>query len=509
MSLCICISTFAEIRMPKIFSDFMVLQRGEPVKIWGLSAPNAKIKVVFNGIERTADASKNGRWALTLDKMPACNTPREMSVYENGKKEKIIKNILVGEVWVVGGQSNMQFRVGNSNDANNAIKRAKKLSTLRCFMQDSQAIAKTPQFDSPQGARWQNAHLANIEAWSAVGFYFGEHINKLLDVPVGLIHTPLGATPMVAWLDESAVKKNPYTKKCWEEFKKLAESYDSAAYQKALSEFNGLRKNLAAENSKRKAKGLPTKKLPWDKREPNAISPVQNFKSPVYNYNAKIAPLAGYGVRGTIWYQGESDSFEPSVSHFETQCKLLISEWRRYFNSCAMPFIMAQISSYKHTKGNWPKARKAQFETAKTMNNVYIVPTIDKGESLDIHPHDKTSVGIRMAKIALLQVYGNKSEKSFAPNLKSVKYSGNTAEVFIENYGSNIILKGIERGFEVLVGNKWIVAKAKLMNNKIIVRSDDETEIRGIRYLWSNCPLDDICIFNDAGLPMFPFDDEK
>ena len=504
-------SAFGEIKMPKIFSDGMVLQRDMPVKIWGTADANASVDVEFAGAKKSAKAGADGKWLVVLDKMPASKTPRAITVYENGNAGAKIGNVLVGEVWIAGGQSNMGWVLENTTDAKAAFERAKKNKILRYFKQSPRAIARTPQEDSPKGAMWERADVGKCALhWSAVGFYFGEKISEALDVPVGIVGTPLGATAMAAWVDEAAAGKNEYMKGVYESFKKRADKYDENAYRAALKTYEEKVAALEKENAERKKQGRPPKKLQWDYKRPNKISPVPYFRTPVWNYNAKVAPLRGLAARGIIWYQGESDTLEPAVLHFESQLKLLISAWRGYFEKPDMPFIMAQLSSFVSSpKNKWAEARAAQLAVAASVPNVYAIPTIDRGESNDIHPKDKTTVGLRMANVALSQVYGAAAPNPFAPEFKSAEYSGGTAAVSVESRGLKIESRGELRGFEVLANGKWAKADAKLDGGKIVLKSPDGADVSGVRYLWKNDPLSEICVFDSGGLPLYPFENLK
>ena len=250
--------------------------------------------------------------------------------------------------------------------------------------------------------------------------------------------------------------------------------------------------------------------MQWDYKRPNKISPVPYFRTPVWNYNAKVAPLRGLAARGIIWYQGESDTLEPAVLHFESQLKLLISAWRGYFEKPDMPFIMAQLSSFVSSpKNKWAEARAAQLAVAASVPNVYAIPTIDRGESNDIHPKDKTTVGLRMANVALSQVYGAAAPNPFAPQFKSAEYSGSAATVLLETRGLEIESRGQLRGFEVLANGKWAKAVAKFDGGKIVLKSPDGADVSGVRYLWKNDPLSEICVFDSGGLPLYPFENLK
>ncbi|MFR6033256.1 MAG: hypothetical protein ACLUKN_08830 [Bacilli bacterium] len=311
---------FSEIKMTKIFGDNMMLQAGKPVKIWGSADPNAEVSVKFGDCEKSVKASDDGSWAVRLSSMRPDKNPKELVVFENGKEGKRIKNVLVGEVWVLGGQSNMEWKLIPTTDGEAAAKRA-NYPIFRCFQQDGRSMAEVPQKDFPDGAKWVECTPKTAPSFSGVGFYFAEKLMKDLDVPVAVIYTPLGATSMACWIPEKDMSACCALKKQFDKFKKESAGYD---YKKALGEHKKKIAEFDAKVAKAKAKGQNVPSVPWDFRiAPNEFSPWKFFWIPAYHYNAKVAPLDGFAVRGVLWYQGEPDSTSWMLDNYQRQFEFL------------------------------------------------------------------------------------------------------------------------------------------------------------------------------------------
>lgn len=516
--------SLAEIKMPRLFSDGAVLQCGKPLKIWGTAAPDSKVEVVFGGRSATAKADSSGEWSVQLPAFEASKTPREMTVSENGRAAKKISDILVGEVWVLGGQSNMAWPLKPTKDSLEAIGRA-DYPTIRCFRSSKQALpdiyagkkfgmfersslcslslARTPQKDSPEGSAWERATPQNVPIWSAIGFHFAEKLAADLDVPVGLLFTPLGGSPMIAWIPESAADGNALMKARAKSFRKLLRAWDNGGYEKAKAEYDAKIAKLAAAKGKIDRSGGYRDYVP-----PSKDSPYAESSTPFFNYNAKVAPLSGYAVRGILWYQGESDAYKATEEKFGGQLRLVIDVWRKCFGDAKLPFLQVQLSSYGRS-ACWPEVRAAQLAASRNIENVYTVCSIDAGDKKDVHPRDKETVASRLEKVALSQVYGKKIPSPFSPVFKEAEFDGSRVVVSVDDFGRGLKTDGKLRGFEVLCGGKWTAANAEMDGGKIAVESSDSSRADGVRYLWRQYPQDDVCVRNSDGLPLFPFRAER
>lgn len=497
-------TVFGEIKMSAIFSDNMMLQRDSAVKVWGDAAPNSTVEVAFAGQRKSVKAAPDGAWSLRLDQMPADKTPREMTVSENGKIGRRIKNILVGEVWILGGQSNMAWTLGKSEDGERAAARADH-PDIRYFNQNCRAMSKTPR-KTMYNAAWLELSPENASKLSAVGVLFAEKLRADLDVPVGLVFTALGAAQMVVFIPEEKSATLEYTRGVCENFAKRNATY---SYENAMKSYKRKRAQWEAECEKAKLENKPYEKK-FNLPVPNRHSFLPPFCTPFYVYNAVVAPLAGFGARGVLWYQGESDSADKRLENFGEQFELLVSGWREKFDNPDLYFLTVQLASYEVAKRDWGLTRWKQYLAAKSLPKCFAVNNVDCGEERDIHPKDKLTVATRLEKTALREVYGRADVRSRFPSMKSVRYGGNTATVSFEVDSGKLEMRGKPRGFEAKVGGKWVAANAELRGNTVVISVEDKSaKIDGVRYLWKNWARPDVCLYDTNALPAFSFTDER
>ena len=502
----------AEIWMPSFFNTNMVLQREKPVKIWGTSGAKSKIEVTFNGQKKSATADSDGNWVVFLDPMGAVSTPQTMRVLENGKEsdpkcDVRFNNVLVGEVWLLSGQSNMEWSVANTTDfanvkarANYPLMREMKVVGYTTNPQKNIESASKTILADKSTTPWRVTSPQNVGAYSGVGFYFAELLMKELKVPVGIINTSLGGSSIRAWIAEDQMESVPFLKKDLEKFKVSMKSYD---YDKAVEKYESDLKKYQEQ----KAAG----KNPRHPRKPSPITNRTAQSTPSCLYNARIAPLAGYTIRGILWYQGESDSGGESLSSFEDQMKVMISHWRKIWNDDSLGFYQVMLTSFQPGT-SWPATRLAQCNVARNVPNCHIVNILDIGESKDIHPRNKTDVGKRLWLSAQRNTYGNSKINDNEVALDNVKFDGDCAVLSLseKNAGRKLVCKGEPRGFEVKVGGKWKKAPfAEIDAGKVVIHTDDNSKIEGVRYLWNAWVGDDVCLWLEDDMPLFPIMVEK
>ncbi len=517
-------SLFGEIKMPSIFGDNMMFQQEKPIRIWGSAEPNATVKAEFNGKQTQVKADTKGEWEMSLPAEKASFDAKKLIVSENGKVNKTFKNILVGEIWIAGGQSNMEWKVKNSTDKEKAIENAKKLNgKIRYFLQSSGGYSKVPKMEFQKGAQWIIVDDKNVEKTSAVGYYFAERLLKDLNIPVAIIYASKGGTHMAAWTDKETLL-NGWTKnyKTFTDIIKTLETYDNTAYQKAVTAHKEklAKHDKAVAEAKKAGKKPPS--VPWYFRyPPSTESPIPDYKTPIIHFNGKIVPMRNFVVRGVIWYQGESDAgTTEQLKNFTESFGMVIDSWRRFMQAPDLPFLQVQLASFG-TTADWATARQAQLKNTKVFKNVYMAPIIDCGEKHDIHPKNKTTVGERLEKIALAKIYGRTDIVADAPEVESVtikngnsvkskfakkfKNKGDEAIVTFKTFGKKLIGKGEPRGFEVLVGDKWVKANASLKGEIVTVKSPNGEKIKAVRYLWSSWTIPNVWLYNEDGLPALPF----
>ncbi len=479
-------SAFAEIWMPRIFNDNMVLQAGMPNKIWGPADANGKVLVQIAGKKITVKANDKGEWVVKTAKLKKSLKPVSFTVSENGKEQKNFKNVLVGEVWILGGQSNMQWSMNKTTDFEAA--KARINPNIRIFSQPSSTMAKTPMAELHEKAIWNVADEKSVPPASAVGYYFAEMLAKELKTPVGLVETPLGGSSMIAWIAKDKLTTEFLSKEL-EKFEKLQSTYD---YEKAKSAHKAKLAKLDKEAKAKKwsKQQLADRKKAVNRTMPNPVSPWRPHDTPSYLWNAKVAPLAGFTAKGILWYQGESDAGKNRYKNFSQTFTVLIKSWREAWGVKNMPFYFFQLPSYE-TKSFWSSVRVSQQSVANKMKGVYMVPIVDSGEEKDIHPRDKTFVCKRLFALAMNKTYRKSAYKCDHAQLMGVKYSGQKA---IAKFSKKLVVNGDLRGFEVLVDTKWIAPTSlRVSGDSVEVVAD--ANIKGVRYLWKSWAKPDACLF--------------
>lgn len=498
-------SSFAEIKMPRIFSDNMMLQRNANVNVWGWASPNSKVNVQFAGQSKDVKANAKGEWLVKLAPMKENAKPQSMFISENGASPVEIKNILVGEVWVLGGQSNMAFGLSGA-DCYNEYKEIVKKYPIRFFNQGNDAsktACKTPQEDSYKYARWADCQTQPCGGFSAVGLIFATEISEKLNVPVGLLYTAISGTNMYSWFPQDVWDNDPmieHERKAWE---RRLKNYD---YEKALAKWQKKVDDYEAEVKKAKAEGKEPPKRHYSTTptfKPRTDSP-DLYRTRCELYNGRINPIKRFTVRGVYWYQGCNDGY--MKEKFKESFICLMNAWRDAFKNPNMPFVAVQLPSWG-TKAPWAEVRQQQYDACRELKNAGIACSIDTGLEDDIHPKDKLPIGKRSAAVALRDVY-DLDVQAYGPIVKNVKYMGKVAR--INFYGGKLVCKGDPRGFEVLCADKWVPAIAKVNGDTVVVKAKEgDSEISGVRYLWKSFAKPDVCIYSSADLPAFPFQLKK
>ncbi|MBS7256201.1 sialate O-acetylesterase [Flavobacterium branchiicola] len=613
----------ANVRMPLVFSDGMVLQRNKQIPVWGFSDANENIEVHFNKQIKKTQADKNGKWTLNLNAEKA-GGPFELIII--GKNIIKIKNVLVGEVWICSGQSNMEFQVYKTMNAEKEINDS-DYPMIRHFGV-AQDLSGTPKDDLKQG-KWEVSSKETVGNFTAVGFYFARKLYAELKIPIGIINTSWGGTNVETWTSREAFEKSEqfkdmianvpsvdinaifevYKKSVLDNLKKVQGFEVSMENENQFKEANFQDKNwpeikvpslwenqqignidgivwmrktivLTAEQAKKEAvlhlakvddedktyvNGIEvgTNNL-WDKQRvykipANVLKEGTNviavritdysggggiygdpadlkidFKDsnlaldglwkfnvvqvkiavspnsyPSLLYNAMVNPLVPYAIEGVLWYQGEANVWR--AKQYKTAFPLMINDWRTKFKQGNFPFYFVQLSTFDEFGGNsqkgsrWAELREAQSETLKLPNTGMAVTT-DIGNAKDIHPTNKQDIGLRLAAIAMNNIYGKKQVHS-GPTYKSQEIKGNQIVLTFDNIGiglstpNNSELKGFEIAGEDKVFHS---AKAIIKDNKIIVSSDQVQNPVAVHYGWADDDTQ-INLFNKEKFPASPF----
>ena len=503
----------AAVKMPKIFSDNMVLQRDMPVPVWGWADKGEKVTVSFGLQEKTATAGEDGKWMVKLDPLKASSAPQTMTVSssESSKSPNLqIKNILVGEVWICSGQSNMAMALGGVLNAKDEIDAATNPVIRHINVKNTQNSRK--QDDIVDGT-WTVCSPQTVAGFTAVGYFFAKALVKELDMPIGLIGSNWGGTRIEPWTCPEGFKLYPE----FNNIVKQIEEWDSTTEsgRAKFAEYIGKIKEWTPKAEKAIAEKQIVPELPASPLPP------PDHQLPTKLYNAMIGPLIPYAFRGAIWYQGESNSSDGSA--YVTKKKALIEGWRQLWKQGDFPFYHVQLANYQTSDPNRPeggdgysKLREAQFQSL-AIKNTGMAVIIDIGEAKDIHPKNKQDVGARLALWALANDYNKKIEFS-GPLYKSCKVEGNKMRIAFGHADNGLFVgekKGLEPVKEIKDGKlgwisiagddkKFYFADTQFDGNSLLVSSDNVVNPVAVRYHFTANP-EGLHLYNKEGLPATPF----
>jgi sialate O-acetylesterase len=457
--------THAEVKLPAIFSDHAVLQRDMPVPLWGWAEPGESVTVAIAGQSHKATADDKGKWRVTLTPL---SVGAPLTLVVEGKNRLERNDLLVGEVWLCSGQSNMEWPVSLSTNADLEIPKAThpQIRLVRVKGPGSQ----TPVEDF-EGA-WQVCSPESVAGFSAVGYFFGRELLQQLNVPIGLIDDSWGGSSCEAWIRRDRLEGNPL-------------------YAAQLANWD----KMAAEYEKDK--------------DPNKANQLVGNHRPANLYNARIMPVLGYALRGAIWYQGESNAGR--AYQYREMFPLMIKSWREDWKQGDFPFYWVQLADFMDEKPEpgdsaWAELREAQTMTLDKLPNTGQAVIIDIGEGSDIHPRNKLEVGKRLARWALAKDYGQKIICQ-SPRYESMEAKDGTITLKIKDTNGglrNIDAKEVQ-GFAIAgEDRKWVPAEAKIVGpDTITVSSTSVAAPVAVRYAWADNP---VCnVYNQVGLPLTPF----
>jgi len=473
-------SAKAEVEPNALFSDNAVLQQNVAVPVWGTAKEGEKVTVTLDGDTETALA-KDGKWMVHL-KPHKAGGPFTLTMA--GENTITANNVLVGEVWVCSGQSNMEFSMRGASNMQTEAPTA-NYPNLRMFMVD-RVFAFTPLTE--ETGSWVVCAPSTVGQFSAVGYFFGRDILKATGFPVGMIHSSVGGTGAQLWTSRSGLEKVPELHGYLDDIARGQAKTNPAE----VSQYPQLLADYEAKLREWSEKNQPGTPKPVPPRDPVG-------KAPTSLFNGMITPLMPYAIKGTIWYQGESNNQKPF--EYRTLFPLLIADWREKWGEGDFPFLFVQIAPYKD---DVPELREAQFLTWKKTPNTAMAVTVDVGDALNIHPRQKEPVGDRLALAARALVYGEKIEYS-GPEYDSMKIDGNKAILSFTHTGSGLVAKdGPLKGFTIAGSDKnFVDAKAEINGNTIVVSSDQVASPVAVRYGWANIP--DGNLWNKEGLPASTF----
>ena len=476
----------AAITLPALISDHMVLQQGAPVRIWGKASPGEAVTVKFQRHSVSTKASTDGAWEVFLAPL----RPGVSGVLRvEGDNAIAVRDVLVGDVWVASGQSNMVWPVERSNDPEREASAA-KYPKIRLFKVKLKTSDKP--LDDVEG-EWQVCSPESVSSFSAAGYFFARHIHQQLRMPVGMVQSAWGGTPAEAWTSLDALKAEPalwFYLNNWDEV--LANHpAEKARYEHRLGEWE---KTAAAAKSSGKQ----------PPRRPRAPRGPGHQHAPATLYNAMIAPLEPFAIRGAIWYQGESNANQAQGHLYRRLFQTMIQDWRAKWGQGGFPFLFVQLANFARTgeTSAWPELREAQT-TALQLRNTGMAVTIDIGESDDIHPKNKQDVGLRLALAARSVAYGQELVYS-GPLFRQVTREGGMLRIWFDHVGGALRATGALRGFVVAGADRvFVPAEAKIDGKTVVVSSPKVSDPVAARYAWADDPQNNLQ--NAEGLPASPF----
>jgi len=474
----------AAIKLPALISDHMVLQQGVPVRIWGTADPGEAVRVDFQGQSVSTKAAENGKWATWLKPLAAAG-PLEMTIA--GSNTVVIKDVLVGEVWLGSGQSNMEFLLSNAVNHDEEIARADY--PLIHLFRARHAVADQPAGDVV--GTWQVCSPQSAGGFSAVEYFFGRELYQDLHVPMGLIESDWGGTPAQSWTSRPAIESDAALKYVLDEWDRVLAKYPAVKeqYDKRLEAWN---QAVAAA----KAEGRTPPNRPGLPPGPG------HQNTPAGLYNGMIAPLTPFAIRGVIWYQGESNATEAHAYRYRRLFRAMIEDWRDRWGQGDFPFLFVQLANYKSSQW-WPVLRESQTE-ALGLRDTGMAVTIDIGESKDIHPKNKQDVGRRLALAARHLAYQEPVEYS-GPLYRQATPEGSQLRVwFTHADGLQAKGGGALTGFTIAgPDGNFVPADARIEGSTVVVSSQQVSDPVAVRYAWADDP---VCnLINQAGLPASPF----
>lgn len=481
-------ATRAEVRLPAVISDHMVLQAGRKATLWGWADADESITVSIAGQSRTVSPTgADHRWTAEFDSLPA-GGPHTLTIA--GRNTVQVQDVLIGEVWLGSGQSNMNMRVSACRHFENE-KDAAAVPQIRMFTEGSGAAKESQAVGK---GTWVVCSPDTVGTFSGTLYFFGREIHRELKTPVGLIHSSVGGTPIESWISPEAQRSSPDLKEFFDEREKELSAFDAAAakvrYEKQLAAW----KEAVA---RAKAEGKPRPRAPRDPIAANARrADVGGL------FNGKVAPLVPYTLRGVLWYQGEANTAGTKPQYYERQLRLLVTDWRSRWGQETLPFAWVQLPNFEGANRDFPAVREA-MRRALTLPETGMAITIDIGEARDIHPKNKQDVGRRLAAWALGTVYGRDVVIS-GPLPRKAETTGSQIRITFDHAEGLASRSGPLTGFEVQgADGQWRATSARVDSKAVVLTPDDVDSPKAVRYAWINNPS--VALYNAAGLPASPF----
>jgi len=494
------------LQVAEIFTDSMVLQRDARIPLWGRAEHDAEITVSFCG-QTVRTKARGGEWSLYLEPVGA-GGPYEMRI-SSGREEILLKDILVGDVYLAGGQSNMEYVLANDQNGAREIEEATypniRFYNVPRIPYEGAELEEPKQYS--KDAAWQCCSPKTAGSCSAVAYYFAKDIYSSVGVPVGIINCSWGGTSASCWMSRESLE-DPAVRVYLDEYEAYISRQSSEQYEKERSQYAEALREYARkvsavpynpEKKEEYMKAVNSIPYPW----PPPLGP-KSFLRPAGLYYTMLRKIAPFSVKAVIWYQGESDTNKPAL--YRTLFGRMIDNWRGDFKNPQLPFLFVQLPSYgggNPDGEDWAYLREQQVLVSKQVPHTAMAVCIDCGEKDNIHPINKEPVGKRLALLARRRIYGQDVEDS-GPVLREMKIEGNKA-VLTFDHASGLVLKGDgSKGFQICGEvQRFVDAKAEIQGDAVVVYAEGVENPKAVRYGWSNHV--ETFLYNGAGLPASPF----
>ena len=471
----------ADFTLPQVLSEGMVLQRGKPVRIWGKGVEGQEVRAWLNGQDGKT-LVRNGEWSITFEPYEA-GGPYDLTI-QSGKKTQIIEDVLIGEVWIAGGQSNMQWKLDASIHKTQALA-MRKNDRLRVFRQTRNSSA-TPRFDTLP-AKWMPSTSPNRSHWSAVAYWFGADLQKRLDVPVGLLLNHDAGTRVEHWTPMDAFRNTKGFLFSLDKAGRAKETFESRRirYERELSVFLRQGKNGLGATS----------------------PPAYHGRFHCGYYNAMIHPIRKFSTRGILWYQGEDNALTTREAvEYRKFLPLMIRGWRNAFGDPDLPFLLVQLPRMaEDDPRDLPALRESQLHTARDVPGAGMVVSVDVGKEVGLRPRLKKPIGLRLAKLARGQVYGEKIPTA-GPRFKEFSIDKAEMTIRFDNLPSGLKTDDGKAPAEFTIcgpDRNFHPAEARIEKEVVILSSAEVTQPVAARYCWRNECFPNL--FSKNGLPVEPF----
>jgi sialate O-acetylesterase len=499
-------SAVADVRLPKIFTDNMMVQRDQPIRVWGWAEAGEAVSVSMNGANAAATADAKGQWLVEL---PVLKQGEKLELTVKGKNAIVLKNVIVGDVWLCSGQSNMELALGGCQGAPEDCKAADLPSIRR--MKFNHVQAGYPEADAPAATPWQVCTPQTAGSFSAAAFYFAREVQAKTGVPIGILDDNWGGTRIEPWVAPAGMAAVPELHDAVNERSNAVVAY-RAQLPKSLDELERwiAVARIAMTNGSASIPAAP------------AMPDFNNSWCGMFN--AMVSPLTRFPIKGALWYQGESNGSEGESYYHKMQA--LVGGWRQAWNLGNFPFYFVQLASYQNASDNpaggdgWAKLREAQNRALSIPNSgmAVIVDTVPLKDAGNIHPVDKYDAGMRLARWALNRDYGQKDLIASGPLYKELKVEGGKVRLSFDYVGGGL-MAGSKTGRTPVVEDqsgklkrfavagadkKWCWADAVIDGQTVVVSSPDVKEPVAVRYAFSQNP-DGANLYNREGLPATPF----